>query len=126
MAPADRVRVEVAYCPQPGVTDRVTLELASGATVADAVQLSGLVPRHSLQADNIKVGVWSRVKDLQTLLRDQDRVEIYRPLRVDPKEARRLRYKSQKARKPQNAPIAPIAPIAPSTPSAPSAPSPAV
>jgi len=99
MAPGERVRVEVAYCPQPGVTDLVALELASGATVADAVQASGLLLRHSLSADSIQVGVWSRVKDLQTVLRDQDRVEMYRPLQVDPKEARRQRYKSQKARK---------------------------
>ena len=114
MAPADRVRVEVAYCPTPGVTDRVALELATGATAADAVQLSGLVPRHNLQADSTRVGVWSRVKDLQTVLRDQDRVEIYRPLRVDPKEARRQRYKSQKAQKPQKTPNVPKAPKAPS------------
>ena len=105
MAPADRVRVEVAYCPQPGVTDRVVLELVAGATVADAVRLSGLVPRHNLHADSIKVGVWSRVKDLQTVLRDQDRVEIYRPLLVDPKEARRQRYKGQKARKAPSAAV---------------------
>ena len=105
MAPADRIRIEVAYCPQPGVTDRVALDLAAGATVADAVQLSGLVPRHNLQADSIKVGVWSRVKDLQTVLRDQDRVEIYRPLLVDPKEARRQRYKGQKARKAPSAAV---------------------
>ena len=112
MVPADRVRVEVAYCPQPGLTDRVALDLAAGATVADAVRLSGLVPRHHLHADSIKVGVWSRVKELQTVLRDQDRVEIYRPLRVDPKEARRQRYKSQKAQKPQKTPNVPKAPSA--------------
>ena len=121
MAPADRLRVEVAFCPKPGVTDRVVLELTAGATVADAVQRSGLVPRHNLQADSIKVGVWSRVKDLQTVLRDQDRVEIYRLLRVDPKEARRQRYKSQKAQKPQKALEAPSAVPAPSVPSVPSA-----
>lgn len=96
MAPAERICVEVAYCPRPGLTDRVALELVAGATVADAVQLSGLVPRHGLAADSLKVGVWSRVKDMQTVLRDQDRVEIYRPLQVDPKEARRLRYKNHK------------------------------
>ena len=98
MAPAEWLRVEVAYCPQPGVTDLVPLRLAPGATVADAVKHSGLVTRHSLALEGLKVGVWSRVKDLATALRDQDRVEIYRPLQVDPKEARRQRYKRQQAR----------------------------
>ena len=98
MAPAEWLRVEVAYCPQPGVTDLVPLRLAPGATVADAVKHSGLVTRHSLALEGVKVGVWSRVKDLATALRDQDRVEIYRPLQVDPKEARRQRYKRQQAR----------------------------
>ena len=98
MAPAELLRVEVAYCPQPGIADVVPLRLAAGATVADAVQRSGLVPRHGLVPEAVKVGVWSRVKDMQTVLRDLDRVEIYRPLQVDPKEARRQRYKRQQAR----------------------------
>lgn len=98
MAPAEILRVEVAYCPQTGVTELVPLRLAAGCTVADAVQHSGLLPRHGLALETLKVGVWSRVKDLQTVLRDLDRVELYRPLRVDPKEARRQRYKRQKAR----------------------------
>ncbi len=105
MAPADRVRIEVVYCPQPGVTDRVALELPPGATLGDAVRLSGLVPRHNLHADCLKVGVWSRVEDLQTVLRDQDRVEIYRSLQVDPKESRRQRYKSQKRQKAPSAAV---------------------
>jgi uncharacterized protein len=40
--------------------------------------------------------VWGRVTPLDHVLRDGDRVEIYRPLTVDPKEARRLRYKRQR------------------------------
>lgn len=98
MAPAELLRVEVAYCPQPGVTELVPLHLPAGATVADAVQQCGLLPRHGLALEAVKVGVWSRVKDMQTVLRDLDRVELYRPLQVDPKEARRQRYKRQKAR----------------------------
>ena len=105
MAPADRIRIEVAYCPRPGVTDLVALELAAGATVADALQNSGLVARFNLDADSLKVGVWSRVKDMQMVLRDHDRVEIYRPLQVDPKEARRLRYKNHKGQKAPSAAV---------------------
>ena len=98
MAPAELLRVEVAYCPQPGVTELVPLRLPAGATVADALQQSGLVPRHALTLETVKVGVWSRVQDMHAVLRDLDRVEIYRPLRVDPKAARRQRSKRQKAR----------------------------
>ena len=98
MAPAELLRVEVAYCPQPGIADVVALRLAAGTTVAGALLQCGLLPRHGLAVETVKVGVWSRVKDMQTVLRDLDRVELYRPLQVDPKEARRQRYKRQKAR----------------------------
>jgi len=46
-----------------------------------------------LAAADLKVGIWARKVDLQTPLREHDRVELYRPLTADPKEARRLRYK---------------------------------
>jgi len=95
MAPAEAgvLSVEVIYCPAPGVADRVMLQLARGSNLQDAVDASGLCRRHALDAATLKAGIWGRVQPLQTLLRDQDRVELYRPLRVDPKEARRLRYK---------------------------------
>jgi uncharacterized protein len=95
MAPVEAgfLRVEVVYCPQPGVTDLVALSFAPGATVADALRLSGHLERHALPLDGLRVGVWCRARELTSVLRDRDRVEIYRPLTVDPKEARRLRYK---------------------------------
>ncbi|MBC7993484.1 MAG: RnfH family protein [Rhizobacter sp.] len=86
--------IEVAYSPAAGVVNRVELCLPAGSTVADAVcsafpglALEGLVP-----------GVWGKQRALSDTLRDQDRVEIYRPLRVDPKEARRQRYQSHRAK----------------------------
>lgn len=98
MAPAEAaaLRVEVLYCPAPGVADRVVLRLAEGSILQEAVDASGLCQRHALDASTLKVGIWGRAQPLQTLLRDQDRVELYRPLLVDPKEARRLRYKRSK------------------------------
>lgn len=86
------MRVEVAYCPVPGVTDLQALVLAPGATVADAVQASGVVARHGLDAGALRLGVWGKPRPADTPLRERDRVEIYRPLQVDPKEARRQRY----------------------------------
>ena len=40
----------------------------------------------------LRIGIWGRLRPLGTLLRERDRIEIYRPLTVDPMEARRLRY----------------------------------
>ncbi len=99
MAPAEddtasaALSVEVVYCPAPGQIDLSRLRLPTGATVADAVQASGVLARHGLDGTTVRVGVWCKACDPAALLRDRDRVELYRPLTVDPKEARRLRYK---------------------------------
>ncbi len=92
-AAAPPIGVEVVYCPRPGETDLVALSLPAGATVADALRASGLVERHGLDWASLRAGVWSRVRPLDASLRERDRIEVYRPLQVDPKEARRLRYK---------------------------------
>jgi hypothetical protein len=96
MACADALRVEVVYCPRPGVADVVALLLPPGATVADALQASGLQQRHALEGAPLHLGVWCKLREPGTVLRDLDRVEIYRPLTVDPKEARRLRYRQHR------------------------------
>jgi putative ubiquitin-RnfH superfamily antitoxin RatB of RatAB toxin-antitoxin module len=98
MASAEALHVEVVYCPAPGVDDRIQLQLAPGATLADALNASGLVARHHLSLEGLRFGIWTRTREPGTLLRDRDRVEIYRPLTVDPKEARRQRYKRHKVR----------------------------
>lgn len=92
-ATADPLNVSVAYSPRAGVVDEVTLVLPAGATVQQALLASGLLELHpDLDLAQARVGVWAKLRALDTLLRDRDRVEIYRPLLVDPKEARRLRY----------------------------------
>jgi uncharacterized protein len=90
------MRVEVVYCPAPGHIDRVELDLPAGATLADALPASGIVARHGLPAEALRLGVWGREKPAETALREHDRVEVYRPLLVDPKEARRQRYRKTK------------------------------
>lgn len=94
------LRIDVVYCPRPGITDAVHLKLQAPATVAAALQASGLLTRHALDEGALQVGVWCRTRALDSMLRDLDRVEIYRPLTVDPKEARRLRYKRQRETRP--------------------------
>ena len=100
MAPADTLHVEVAYVPKGGPADVVSLQLAPGATILHALRASGLLVRHAeIDLGTQRVGIWGRVKPLSEPLRDRDRVEIYRPLTVDPKEARRLRYRDHRQRK---------------------------
>jgi putative ubiquitin-RnfH superfamily antitoxin RatB of RatAB toxin-antitoxin module len=91
------IGVTVAYSPAAGQVDQVRLALPAGSTVAQAVAASGLTQRHP-QAAQLPAGVWGRKAEPDAVLRDQDRVEIYRPLQCDPKEARRLRYR-QRAQK---------------------------
>lgn len=102
MAPVDVISVEVAYGAAPGQLDLTALSLEAGATVADALRVSGVLQRHALSESDLgarlRVGVWGREQPLTTLLRERDRVELYRPLQVDPKEARRLRYKQHRER----------------------------
>lgn len=98
MGPADAqalLTVDVVFAAAPHAVDLTTLQLPPGATVAEALQASGLLRRRGLVLDALDVGVWGRACSLQLALRDRDRVEVYRPLRVDPKEARRQRYKGK-------------------------------
>jgi hypothetical protein len=100
MARAERgaaMKVRVSYSPAPRQVDSVELELPPGSRVADALRASGLLERYDLQiAQDLGVGVWGKARPLDTPLRDADRVEVYRGLLVDPKEARRQRYRKHK------------------------------
>jgi putative ubiquitin-RnfH superfamily antitoxin RatB of RatAB toxin-antitoxin module len=78
-----RLRVEVVSA-LPGRADRVALELEEGASVRAALAAAG-------RPEALAVGIHGRRVTLETPLRDGDRVEIYRPLGADPKEARRKR-----------------------------------
>lgn len=96
MGRGDDVNVSVVFCAQAGVVDAVQLTLPTGATVADALTASGLAQRHpEFALDQLPVGVWGVLCAPQALLREADRVELYRALTVDPKEARRRRQGGQ-------------------------------
>jgi putative ubiquitin-RnfH superfamily antitoxin RatB of RatAB toxin-antitoxin module len=96
------IRVQVAYSPAPREVEVVELSLPPGSTLQHALQASELLARHGLAAaDVVPAGIWGRRQPADTPLRDRDRVEIYRPLRCDPKEARRQRFRERPAlRKP--------------------------
>jgi uncharacterized protein len=89
--PPGAIEVEVAFSPGTGEVLRVTLTLPAGSTVAQAVASCGWT-----LPEDLKVGVWGRLCAPSDELRDRDRVELYRALTVDPKEARRKRHRSRR------------------------------
>lgn len=93
------LRITVAYAPAPRQVIERELRLAAGCTARDALQASGLLADcPELQNVPLDVGVWGRPCTPGQVLEEGDRLEIYRPLRVDPKVARRERFKGQGAR----------------------------
>ena len=89
------IRVEVVYALAQEQAI-VPLQLEEGATVADALAASGLLDRYRELDEGARVGVWGRVAPRSHVLRDGDRVEIYRPLQADPKQVRRVRAVNQR------------------------------
>lgn len=88
--------VEVAHATAPRQVSLWAISLPRGSTLAAALAACGLRPAEpNARPDSQRVGVWGRAATLATVLRDGDRVELYRALIVDPKEARRLRYRKQ-------------------------------
>ena len=85
---ADTIDVEVAYA-EPAHQFVETLSVPVGATVADALSLSRKLRRHVETADDLVCGVWGQPCERDRVLQAGDRVELYRPLEIDPREARR-------------------------------------
>jgi uncharacterized protein len=91
MVAENTISVEVAYAT-PQRQWLLDCEVAQGATLADAIAASGIRDMcPELVVEDGAVGIWSRVRPLDTVLAAGDRVEIYRPLKADPKEVRRRR-----------------------------------
>jgi putative ubiquitin-RnfH superfamily antitoxin RatB of RatAB toxin-antitoxin module len=80
----------------------MALTLPIGSTVADALRATHWLPSDFAdQSAPPSAGVWGRQAPLHQPLRQGDRVELYRPLQVDPKDARRLRYAAARSVKPK-------------------------
>ena len=83
--------VEVAYA----LADKqsiVSLEVEEGVTVKEAIEASGILETYAqIDLSKDRVGIFSKFTTLDTILREKDRVEIYRPLIADPKKARKER-----------------------------------
>lgn len=92
-------RVTVMFSPAPREVLEWIVDVADGASVRDAVRASGWPQAFRAQdVSALDVGIWGKRCALDQPVRQGDRVEIYRPLLVDPKVARRERFQKQGAR----------------------------
>ncbi len=83
------LEVEVVFA-LPEEQQLLVVSLSQGATVADAIAAAGVAGKFpEIDMDSLEVGIWGRVTDRDALVKAGDRVEIYRPLLRDPREARR-------------------------------------
>ncbi|HNN08913.1 MAG: RnfH family protein [Rhodocyclaceae bacterium] len=93
------MKIEVVYA-LPEKAERVSLELPDGCTVLQAVEGSGLLEKYpEIDVRKNKFGIYAKLAKADAVLRDKDRVEIYRPLIADPKEVRKQRAAEGKVMK---------------------------
>ncbi len=93
---ADTLSIEVAYA-LPQRQELVRLQLPEGSTVLQAIENSGITQKYpEIDLSKAKVGIYGKLTRFDTVLRDRDRIEIYRPLIADPKDVRRKRADEEK------------------------------
>lgn len=93
------MKVQLIYADAPRRVHEVDMTVGEASSVETVVAQSGWRTRFpEIQAQTVRFSVWGRTVDLDTALRDGDRLEICRALRVDPKVARRERFVGQGAR----------------------------
>ena len=89
------IRVELVWSPQAGDVRHAWLTLEEGVSVEEALRGCVAFADQLPLLASLKIGIWGRLRPLETQLRERDRIEVYRPLTVDPKEARRQRYQAR-------------------------------
>ena len=95
MAIEKKIKVEVAYATREH-QKILTVEMLNGSTIKQAIQISGILELFpEIDLMSIKVGIFSIQKQLSDIVNEGERIEIYRPLLIDPKEARRKREKNK-------------------------------
>ena len=96
---SELISVEVVY-PLPQKQEIFSVNLPPGATVREAIESSGVLARYpEIDLAKSKLGVFAKLAKPDSVLRDRDRVEIYRPLIADPKEVRKQRVAEGKVMK---------------------------
>lgn len=96
---AARISVQVCYArPEGSFLKALTLD--RGATIAQAIEASGILRSHpEIDLSQLRLGIFGKLKAADTEVREGDRIEIYRPLQADPKDTRRRRAAHRKAAK---------------------------
>ncbi|MDP4982789.1 RnfH family protein [Pseudoalteromonas tunicata] len=90
------INIEIVFALPDSATS-LKLQVAEHTTVEEAISGSGILEKcPEIDADNLSVGIWNRTCKLHQQLQDGDRIEIYRPLIADPKDARRRRAEKAK------------------------------
>ncbi|AXA90509.1 RnfH family protein [Massilia sp. YMA4] len=94
---AERIKISLCYASGPNPLLRA-LEVDAGTTIGQAIELSGMLQdAPEINLVTMPVGIYGKKKTLDTVVQARDRVEIYRPLIVDPKNARRRRARKDTA-----------------------------
>jgi putative ubiquitin-RnfH superfamily antitoxin RatB of RatAB toxin-antitoxin module len=94
-----KIKIEIAYA-KPEAQLLVSLYVDEKSTVEEAIKQSGILDQFpEIDLAQNKVGIFSKLVKLDTLLQDKDRIEIYRSLLADPKEIRRKRAEEGKTMK---------------------------
>lgn len=96
---SDKINIEVVYAlPDEQILFRQSVP--AGTTVAEAVRASGVLDKHpEIDLAGSKLGIFGKLTKADAVVRDKDRIEIYRPLIADPKEVRRKRAEEGKVMK---------------------------
>jgi len=88
------IAVELAFSPAPREMRTMALRLPPGSTIAEALRASGWPEVAGGEGGELVTAVWGQARPLASVLRDGDRVEVLRPLKVAPMDARRARYEA--------------------------------
>jgi uncharacterized protein len=95
----EKINIEVVYAL---ANEQILLKrsVPTGTTVTEAIQASGVLDKHpEIDLTTSKLGIFGKLTKADAVLRDKDRIEIYRPLIADPKEVRRKRAEEGKVMK---------------------------
>lgn len=95
----EKIKIELVYA-LPHEQILLEVEVPQAVTMAEAIKLSGILGKHpEIDLEKGKFGIFGKLSKLDTVLREKDRIEIYRPLIADPKEVRRKRAEEGKVMK---------------------------
>ncbi|MCE5182508.1 MAG: RnfH family protein [Betaproteobacteria bacterium] len=96
---SEEISVEVVYA-LPHKQEVLPLKVRPGTMLSEAIEQSGVLRDFpEIDLATAKMGIFSKQAKLDTVLRDKDRIEIYRPLIADPKEIRKKRAAEGKGEK---------------------------